>query len=508
MYKQKTVIALYIRLSIDDMKIESLSIESQRALLHKYAENISEDTEIIEYIDNGHSGLNFERPAVQELLNDVQAYKINCILVKDFSRFGRSSIEVEYFTQQVFPLYNVRFISVSDHYDSDEHKGDTGGLEVSFKYLVNEYYSRDLSVKVKTAQYTKMRRGEFKTNHYAYGYISDKDGNQIIDESVADIVRLIFNLTIEGKSSVYIAKVLYDMNIPTPTQHRVSLGKTGYDTSKLKHWNRTAILRIIKNETYMGMYVMCKQTVKDVGSKQHIDRDESEWIKIPNHHPAIVSEEVFRKANEVKRTFKQPTRKKHIYPLRGKVMCGCCHHSMGYRKAKQPYYLCGYTMWDNTEPCYLMKTMEEHLQNAVFTLLSKQADDILKCEEQQTDQAQAHSNLSEIEQRIAECQAEKQRLYEMLVSEVISIDEFKRLKENCNDDLKHYKQQLKISQETAVKTNQQNSTLKGLLQIAKGIKRETTLTQELADTLVERVYVFPDNSIKVDWKIEGFDAIS
>ena len=129
MYKQKMVIALYIRLSIDDMKIESLSIESQRALLHKYAENIYEDAEIIEYIDNGHSGLNFERPAVQELLNDVQAYKINCILVKDFSRFGRSSIEVEYFTQQVFPLYNVRFISVSDHYDSNEHKGDTGGLE-------------------------------------------------------------------------------------------------------------------------------------------------------------------------------------------------------------------------------------------------------------------------------------------------------------------------------------------------------------------------------------------
>ena len=155
-----------------------------------------------------------------------------------------------------------------------------------------------------------------------------------------------------------------------------------------------------------------------------------------------------------------------------------------------------------------MKAREEYLQNAVFTLLLKQADNILKCDGQQTDQAQAHSNLSEIEQRIAECQAEKQRLYEMLVSEVISIDEFKRLKKNSNYDLKHYKQQLKISQETAVKNNQHNTTLKGLLQTAKGIKREITLTQELADTLVERVYVFPDNSIKVDWKIAGFDAIS
>ena len=184
----KYVVALYLRLSIEDTKVESMSIESQRLLLNKYAENLAEDFKIIEYVDNGYSGTNFERPAVQELLTDVQNYKINCILVKDFSRFGRNSIEVGYFTQQIFPLYNVRFISVSDSFDSAEHKGDTGGMEVAFKYLVNEYYSRDLSIKTKSAKYTKMRRGEYNAGNYPYGYISGPDGKPIIDESVADVV--------------------------------------------------------------------------------------------------------------------------------------------------------------------------------------------------------------------------------------------------------------------------------------------------------------------------------
>ena len=143
----KYIIALYLRLSIDDKKVESMSIESQRQLLRKFAADLPIDNiEIVEYVDNGYSGTNFERPAVQELLDDVRAMKINCIIVKDFSRFGRNSIEVGYFTQQVFPLFNVRFISVSDGYDSDDHKGDTGGMEVAFKYLVNEYYSRRISI--------------------------------------------------------------------------------------------------------------------------------------------------------------------------------------------------------------------------------------------------------------------------------------------------------------------------------------------------------------------------
>ena len=193
------IVAIYLRLSVDDKRVESMSIESQRLLLRKYEETLGDNVEIIEYVDNGYSGTNFERPAVQQLLTDVKTYKVNCILVKDFSRFGRNSIEVGYFTQQIFPLFGVRFISVSDNYDSDEHKGDTGGIAVAVKYLVNEYYSRDLSVKTKSAKYTKMRRGEYKSGNYTYGYKSGKNGEQIIDEKAAETVKMIFELTADGK---------------------------------------------------------------------------------------------------------------------------------------------------------------------------------------------------------------------------------------------------------------------------------------------------------------------
>ena len=158
------VIALYIRLSVEDFKTESLSIPNQKLILREKAMSLPEwdNSEILEFIDNGHTGTNFERPAVQELLTMVQAGKINCIIVKDLSRFGRNSIETGYFIERVFPLYHTRFISVSDDFDTANFKGDTGGIDIAFKYLISECYSRDMSMKTKSAKYAKMQRGEYQ----------------------------------------------------------------------------------------------------------------------------------------------------------------------------------------------------------------------------------------------------------------------------------------------------------------------------------------------------------
>ena len=138
---QKYVIALYIRLSIEDYKYDSLSIENQSLVLHEYAASMPEalNAEVMEFIDNGYSGTNFERPQVQKLIELVRANQIDCIIVKDFSRFGRNSIETGYFIERVFPLFHTRFISISDDFDSSKFKGDTGGMDVAFKYLISEY---------------------------------------------------------------------------------------------------------------------------------------------------------------------------------------------------------------------------------------------------------------------------------------------------------------------------------------------------------------------------------
>lgn len=139
---QKYVIALYIRLSLEDYKYDSMSIENQHLALNEFVSSMPEsaNAEVLEFIDNGYSGTNFERPKVQELIEVVRANKIDCIIVKDFSRFGRNSIETGYFIERVFPLFHTRFISINDDFDSDQHKGDTGGMDVAFKYLISEYY--------------------------------------------------------------------------------------------------------------------------------------------------------------------------------------------------------------------------------------------------------------------------------------------------------------------------------------------------------------------------------
>lgn len=203
------------------------------------------DVEILEFVDNGYSGTNFERPAVQELLELVRQSKINCIIVKDFSRFGRNSIETGYFLEQVFPLFHTRFISVSDNFDSNDYKEDTGGLAVAFKYLIHEYYSLDLSRKIKRSKHIKMKRGEYLSKICTYGYTKGTNGRLEIDEEAAAVVRKIFSLALETKHISGIIKALYAEKIPTPGEHKSLKGIRHYNGSKCHGiWQRLT-LRLI-----------------------------------------------------------------------------------------------------------------------------------------------------------------------------------------------------------------------------------------------------------------------
>lgn len=197
------IIALYIRLSVEDGKADSCSIATQRRILHKYVDAMEDhpDAQVLEFVDNGYSGTNFERPAVQELLEQVRAGGVHCIIVKDFTRFGRSAIEVGYFMEMVFPLYGIRFISLGDDFDSAKYHGDTGGINVAFQYLASELYSQDLSMKYKSAKYLKFRRGEYQSVKCPYGYRKGANGRMEPDGEAADNVRLIFGLAQEGHRS-------------------------------------------------------------------------------------------------------------------------------------------------------------------------------------------------------------------------------------------------------------------------------------------------------------------
>ena len=268
---QKYVIALYIRLSIEDYKYDSLSIENQSLVLHEYAASMPEalNAEIMEFIDNGYSGTNFERPQVQKLIELVRANQIDCIIVKDFSRFGRNSIETGYFIERVFPLFHTRFISISDDFDSSKFKGDTGGMDVAFKYLISEHYSRDMSIKTKSAKYAKMQRGEYQSKICPYGYRKSADGRMEPDPEAAAVVQLIFQLAAEGINATAITRELFRRNIPTPGQYKAARGNHTHDISRCHGiWSASTILRILEDERYTGVYVIGKRAVLEVGGNR------------------------------------------------------------------------------------------------------------------------------------------------------------------------------------------------------------------------------------------------
>ncbi len=220
-------IALYMRLSMEDkdMEEESNSILNQRLLLRRFVlDNFTDvKTVVEEFVDDGYSGTNFNRPSVKELLEDAKAEKIDCIIVKDFSRFSRDYIEMGAYLEQIFPFLGVRFISVNDHYDSNDHIGKSAGMGTAFKYLVNDLYAKDISVKVKSTLEMKREKGIYVNGSTPFGYIKSKEDCHLLEpvEPEAEIIRRIFQMTLEGYSSSKIAKLFNEEGIMTPLEFKI-----------------------------------------------------------------------------------------------------------------------------------------------------------------------------------------------------------------------------------------------------------------------------------------------
>lgn len=503
----KYIIAKYIRLSMEDTKTDSLSIPNQRLLLGRHIDTLEQnDVEILEFVDNGYSGVNFERPAVQELLELVQQSKINCIIVKDFSRFGRNSIETGYFIEQVFPLFRTRFISVSDNFDTNDYKEDTGGMAVAFKYLMHEYYSLDLSRKTKSAKYTKMKRGEYISEVCCYGYKKGSESRLAIDEEAAAVVRRIFSLALETKNAQEIVKALYADGILTPGEYRAAKGKGFHDISRCGGiWQRSSVLRILTDERYIGTYIMGKRTLKEVGGKRSRLKDESEWFKIPNHHPSIIEKSVYEQVQAKLLHFKCD-RHNHEYVLRGKVVCGCCQHSMNRAPRKEPVFVCRYTKVDVSAHCHGMEIKERELETMLYEIISKQAQVILNTDSlNDIGEIELHSEQqTEYKKLISMCQDNKRNLYERYVMQEINAGQYAELKAGLDTELNHLNRIYTAISAQAAKLRTDCEENNKAREFAEDISNETGLTQELMELLIDKVFIYPENRIDIVWKVTDF----
>lgn len=323
-------------------KLESFSVSNQRIYIRNFLEQKPEfeNAWIREFIDDGYSGTNFDRPAVKEMLSLCRQGEFDCVVVKDLSRFGRNYLEVGDYLEQIFPFLGIRFIGINDGFDSKDYSGQTGGMEIAFKNFIYEMYSRDLSEKVKSGVQTCMRRGEYYAGCIVYGYEKAKEGKNIcIDENAAIIIRRIFQDMAEGKSAKQIAIELNAEEVPTRLAYKQAKGEQVNRHYESDIWNRNKIHSIVHNEVYQGDMVYRKAIRPQMGKNSKKKQPKEKWIVIKNHHEAIVSRELFRQANDNIRKGKTAEYNRTCVS-KGIVFCGCCGNRLELHKTKNPYYLC------------------------------------------------------------------------------------------------------------------------------------------------------------------------
>lgn len=508
------VIAKYIRLSLEDGKSDSVSIESQRLLLdHFIADSEYDDASVLEFVDNGFSGTNFERPGVQELLELIREGKVNCVVVKDFSRFGRNAIETGYFIERVFPFFGVRFISVEDHFDSSEHLGDTGGLEISFKFLMHEYYSRDLSKKITTAKREKMRCGKAVSTNCAYGYKLDSERKMVVDPPAAEVVQHIFALYSEGASLADIEKRLYEEGRPTPATYKKQKRRATQDERFACVWQKSVVLSILRDERYTGIYIAGKTKVKDHVTHTRMKTDENNWIRIPGHHPAIISQELFDIVQERLNVKGEPLRKRDLHTskryagcddssLKGKVFCGHCGHSLRISCTKNAAFHCWFTRSAPDAPCHGLRALKSELEDAVYEIITRQSEAILGTEtarEAVASQVGAKQQ-ADCKEKFKKLHDQKRGLYERLILDEVDEERYMMEKAGIEVELNRLARVLDgfAAQEEKVATSAK------LRKIAHTALESGGLTQGLVDLLIDKILIYPDNHMEIHWKIADF----
>ena len=380
-------VGMYMRLSKDDERAgESLSIENQRTILTKYIEEQHGWTLYDEYVDDGISSTTFEdRPGVQRMLEDAKAGKINLIICKDLSRFGRNYIQVGQYTDYIFPMYNIRFIALTDNIDTAN--SESAGMDMMpIMNVFNEWHSANTSKKLRAVFEANAKAGKYKSTVPTYGYLKgdDKKHTPVIEPQGAAVVRRIFEMRAAGNNIRTIANTLNDEHIPVPSDHYYSLiGKPNpYHCQHL--WDNTSVGRVLNNPMYLGKLVQLRKTTVSYKNHQRVQRDESDWAVIENHHEPIISQELWDRVREVDSSVATGRSCKglEMRPLSGLCYCADCGSKMrlngGCRKnSTPPAYMCGKYARYGKEYCSTHTIKQELLESLVLADIQRQIDMVL-----------------------------------------------------------------------------------------------------------------------------------
>lgn len=517
-------VAIYLRLSKEDddlscssgAKSESNSISNQRKLIYDFMKSHPELELYDEYKDDGKSGSNFDRAEFQRMMKDIEAGKVNCVVVKDQSRFGRDYIDVGKYKEKIFPKLGVRFITINEGYDSLSATS-SDDLAFTINSFVYDFYIRDISTKIRTNLTAKKQNGEYAGAFVAYGYVKDSNDKSklVVDQFAADVVRDIFRWKIEGLSPQNIAVRLNELGIPSPAEYKKLSGsnyKTSFQTSSKAVWSHVSVRRILKNEIYLGVMIQGKRTTPNYKTKTVVTKAESEWLRVEGTHEAIISVRDFELVQELLRDDTHCRAGDVTVPVyAGRIYCGDCgaaavRKTVSYAGRRYVYYVCNANKHDKTV-CSRHSIREDILGQVIYQTVRHQIDlllDVDKALRQFENLSWEKHKLKQLDASI-EIQEEVVRknntlrlgIYEDLRAGLLDRSEYESLKKELAE---------RIAEATAAieKLNKEKreildgvSKQQSWIEQFRQYENVTELTRPMVIHLIERINIFEDSNIEI-----------
>lgn len=518
-------VAVYLRLSVEEKRDndDSESLENQRDIILDYLQDKTDMKLFSVYCDNGETGTNFEREAFQRMMYDVYNGKVNCIIVKDLSRFGREYIEAGDYLDRIFPLLGIRFIAINDNVDNHVSPFD---ISVPIKNIINTLYARDISKKVSAALRIKQANGEFIGTYAAYGYLKDSNNKNkiVIDEKTAPVVKQIFEWKANGLSYASIGRKLYDMKIMPPGRYRYDEGIVKDKRyANCEFWSAATLKSMLTNQVYIGNMTQGrrKSNLYDGVPDKKVEKEK--WIVVEGTHEPIIEKELFDKVqtllDEIHNKYfnnlgkyDKMSNKNNIF--KKKVVCGDCGTKLTRYKNAKPngkkiYYtfICPHRA-SFLDQCNFLSISEPTLKEIVMQSIRLQivhlcdlgnaVDEFSKSDSVRQKRMELTMSMSDILANIAYIKSARIRLTKDYASGLLDDDEYKMAKAEFDSQLAEETNKLETVGKLRDKFDNIISAGKWIDEF-KRYKGAKKLTQEMVDAFIKQIKVYPDKRIEIEW---------
>lgn len=505
------------RLKNKDNSYESDSIANQRKLINEYVKKHPEIKLVAEAIDDGYTGTNYERPGFRDVMELIESGKVNCVIVKDLSRLGREYIETGKYLEILFPSFGVRFIAINDDVDSENTKASDDFI-IPVKNIMNESYCREQSKKLRKQFRIQRNDGEFLGSFASYGYLKSPEDKHklIIDEYAAEVVKTIFSLKVFGKSQQAIADFLNEEQILPPAEYKKSIGlnyKSGFKSASTGKWSHVTIRTILSNPIYIGTLVQGKRGTPNYKIKKTRVRNESEWSVVENNHEPIIDPLTFFAVQKMlARDTRTSPQKKAVLPLSGVLFCPDCQRAMCRRsvsrgKKKFYYYICSTNK--HGKGCSSHNFEQYKLEETVLHAISNQINIVIEMEQLISDIGQRDitaTRVRKLDLLIAQKNKDidgykdfRMKLYEALSDELLTRDEYNKMRDKYTkqiDEAQAVVDEMNAERAKIIEDSERDNSWMEMFAKFQGIE---TLSREVVFSLIDKIYVYEDKRIRIDF---------